>query len=160
MMEEFKKLLFKKQKEQASKPVDKDKLKAKAEMMKQLSDLLGKDMAEDVKGMKKVTVASDSSEGLKEGLKKAKEIMDKKPDLEDEMKDMEDESAENEMEESSEKEKSEHESGEEKEDEKDNPGIEGLKMPHTVDEEPSDKIKQQIKELEDKIAKLRAKKVE
>lgn len=154
MMEEFKNLLLKKQKEQAKKPVDKDKLKAKAEMMKQLSELLGKDMAEDVKGMKKVTVASDSSEGLKEGLKKAKEIMDKKPDLEDEMKDMEDESSEHELEESSEEENSDKE----KEDE--DSEIEGFKMPHTMDEESSDKVKAQIRELEAKIAKLRSKKVE
>lgn len=157
-MEEFKNLLLKKQKEQAKKPVDKDKLKAKAEMMKQLSDLLGKDMAEDVKGMKKVTVASDSSEGLKEGLKKAKDIMDKKPDLEEEMKEMEDASPEHELGESSEEEKSEHESGEEEKDE--DVDVEGFKMPHTMDEESSDKVKAQIKELEDKIAKLRAKKVE
>ncbi len=155
MMEEFKNLLLKKQKEQAKKPVDKDKLKAKAEMMKQLSDLLGKDMAEDVKGMKKVTVASDSSEGLKEGLKKAKDIMDKKPDLEEEMKEMEDESSDHELDESSEENKSESESDEEKD-----VDVEGFKMPHTMDEESSDKVKEQIKELEDKIAKLRAKKVE
>lgn len=47
------------------------KLKAIHEMRKMASD----EMAMPLKNLKKVTVASDSSEGVKKGLEKAKEMM-------------------------------------------------------------------------------------
>lgn len=71
MENEFKDMLMKRAKEQGK--VDPNKLKAKAEMMKSLSDMLGSDMKDGIaKGMKKVTVASDSEEGLEKGLELAK----------------------------------------------------------------------------------------
>jgi hypothetical protein len=98
MMEDFMKMLQKKQKEQG--PQDEKKMKAKAFMAKELSDTLGQDIAEDMKGMSKVTVASDSEEGLKKGLEKAEDVVEEKMDSEDESEDME-EKEEPEMEESS-----------------------------------------------------------
>jgi hypothetical protein len=98
MMEDFMKMLQKKQKEQG--PQDEKKMKAKASRAKELSDTLGQDIAEDMKGMSKVTVASDSEEGLKKGLEKAEDVIEEKMDSEDESEDME-EKEEPEMEESS-----------------------------------------------------------
>lgn len=48
------------------------KMSALHELQKAMSEMMG----DDVKGLKKVTVASDSSEGLKHGLDKAKEALD------------------------------------------------------------------------------------
>lgn len=78
MMDEFKQLLMKKKQAQGDKPMDEHKMKAKADMAKSLSDMLGSDITEDMKksGVRKVTVASDSTEGLKEGLDKAEDIID------------------------------------------------------------------------------------
>jgi hypothetical protein len=77
MMEEFKKLLVDKARKQEGKPKDEGKLRAKAAMAKELSDMLGGDLTEDMKGaVKKVTVASDSEEGLKKGLEKAEDILE------------------------------------------------------------------------------------
>ena len=59
-----------------------DKRKAKMESLSNLSDemskMIGGDYSKGLGKMKKVTVASDSEEGLSEGLDKAKEIMKKK----------------------------------------------------------------------------------
>ena len=77
MMEEFKKLLMEKARSQEGKPKNESKLKAKASMAKELSDMLGSDLTDDIKGaVKKVTVASDSEEGLKKGLEKAEDILE------------------------------------------------------------------------------------
>ena len=77
MMEEFKKLLVDKARKQEGKPKDEGKLRAKASMAKELSDMLGSDLTDDIKGgMSKVTVASDSSEGLKKGLEKAEDVLE------------------------------------------------------------------------------------
>ena len=90
-MEEFKKLLEKKAREQHGKPVDEKKLEAKASMAKELSDMLGAGITDDIKGgLAKVTVASDSPEGLKEGLEKAEDIVS--PEEDEEKEDSEDES--------------------------------------------------------------------
>jgi len=76
MMEDFMKLLSKKAREQKS-PREDGKMKAKAAMAKELSDVLGSDLTEDMKGgMKKVVVASNTEEGLKKGLRKAEETLD------------------------------------------------------------------------------------
>jgi chromosome segregation ATPase len=135
-MEEFKQLLLKKQKEQMKHPADKEKLKAKANVMKDLSDLLSKDMGEDMASMKKVTVASDSKEGLEKGLEKAKHIIEKKP----------------EMDESSEEEKKDLEESLESPEEEEKELEEGSEDSEDVDSE--------IKKLEEKIAALKAKKAE
>lgn len=71
MMKEFKELLMKKAKE--GKQADPERLKAGSDVLKELGDMLkGR-----IKGnLKKVTVASDSPEGLKKGLEKAEEMLD------------------------------------------------------------------------------------
>jgi ubiquinone biosynthesis protein UbiJ len=95
MMEEFKKLLAKKKGEQQGKPMDEHKMKAKADMAKELSDMLGSDLTNDMKsGMKKVTIASDSTQGLKEGLDKAEDIIDPSEESEEESEDSSEEESE------------------------------------------------------------------
>lgn len=91
-MDDFLKLLKKKSDEQGGPKMNRH-MEAKAAMAKELSDLLGSDLAEGVKGIKKVTVASDSKEGLEKGLEKAQKVLEAK-DMEDESEDMEDESEE------------------------------------------------------------------
>ena len=55
------------------------KSKAKLSQLNELSKEMKKMMGDDyAKGLQKVTVASDSPEGLKKGLSKAQEIMEKK----------------------------------------------------------------------------------
>lgn len=93
MMQDFMKMLQKRQREQG--PQDEKKMKAKASMAKELSDTLGGDIAEDMKGMSKVTVASDSEQGLKKGLEKAEEVLEDKMEPE-ESEDMEEESSDSE----------------------------------------------------------------
>lgn len=128
MIEQFKKLMMKKAQEQASNPPDSKNMEAKASVMKELSDMLkGKAMG-DIHGLKKVTVASDSPEGLKTGLELAKEKMDEMSPKE--------EMPEEEL---SEDEEEMSESPEEKLAEEKNPDME-------------------IAELEKKIAELKAKK--
>jgi hypothetical protein len=71
MMKEFKELLMKKAKE--GKNSDPDRLKAGSEVLKELGDMF----KDRIKGnLKKVTVASDSPEGLKKGLEKAEEMLE------------------------------------------------------------------------------------
>jgi len=93
MMDDFLKLLKKKSDEQGGPKMNRH-MEAKAAMAKELSDLLGSDLAEGVKGIKKVTVASDSEEGLEKGLEKAQEVLDAKDEMGDESEEMEDESEE------------------------------------------------------------------
>jgi hypothetical protein len=74
------------------------KTKAKAEMLKELSKEMSNDMYSPMKdmigkkGMKKVSVMSDSPEGLKKGLSMAEKIMQAKSSQEDNGEEMEDES--------------------------------------------------------------------
>lgn len=89
-MEKFKEMLLKKKAQQKGK-VDPSKLEAKANIMRSLSDELGKDISEDLKGLKKVTVASDSEEGLKEGLEKAEDVLEGKEEEESNESEMENE---------------------------------------------------------------------
>ena len=91
MMDEFMKLLAKKAKEQKG-PMHGPKMDAKAAMAKELSDSLGSDIMDGIKDMKKVTVASDSEEGLKEGLEKAEDILGKSKMEDSEEEDSEEES--------------------------------------------------------------------
>lgn len=53
---------------------------AKMGVLKQISDLAAGSMGDDIKGLKKVTVASPDEAGLKVGLDKAKEML---PDAEE-----------------------------------------------------------------------------
>lgn len=57
---------------------------AKMSAAKEFGDLAKSAMGERMKGLKKVTVASDSPEGLEEGLEKAQEMVDPE-ESEDEM---------------------------------------------------------------------------
>lgn len=66
----------KKDKKQMSPNEKKAKLKALGAANGMASDML----KDHLQGLKKVTVASDSKEGLKEGLKKAEDIIGKKSD--------------------------------------------------------------------------------
>jgi hypothetical protein len=91
MMEDFLELLKKKAKDQNGPKMD-EKMSAKASMAKELSDMLAGDLNEGIKNSKKVTVASDSEEGLKEGLEKAGDLLEskmEKEESEDESEDME-----------------------------------------------------------------------
>lgn len=73
MMDALKELFEKKMKEKEQNPADEKKLKAKSSVMKEIMKMLDGHMIDDFKNMKKVTVASDSEEGLEEGLDLAKE---------------------------------------------------------------------------------------
>lgn len=103
MMKEFMEMLAEKAKKQKG-PMHGPKMDAKAAMAKELADSLGSDIMEGVKGMKKVTVASDSEEGLKEGLEKAEDVLESKKEdeseeeMEDESEDSEEESEDQDME--------------------------------------------------------------
>jgi hypothetical protein len=130
MMDEFVKMLQKRKREQGN--VDEGKLKAKAGAMKELSDMLGKDLSEGMKGLKKVTVASNSDEGLMEGLEKAEDVLEKKS-----------KSSEDNMEEESDSENNEEKDMEDEEE-------------MESDEDMSDAEKK-IAELEAEIRKLKSK---
>ena len=77
------------------------KRKAKEGMLKELSKMMSDDMYSPLKEkkMQKVTVASDSVEGLKKGLSKAEQILAKKKEMESEIPEMEEKEEEDESEE-------------------------------------------------------------
>lgn len=75
-MKEFTDLLKKKASEQSKEPADPKKMHAKASAIKHLMGSLKDVMGGELKdGLKKVTVASDSPEGLEEGLDLAKKVI-------------------------------------------------------------------------------------
>jgi hypothetical protein len=127
MIDEFMKLLGKKMHEQKG-PKHGPKMDAKAAMAKELSDSLGADITEGIKGLKKVTVASDSEEGLKKGLEKAEEAIGEKESEDEEM---------------GEKEKSKFDEYEDQQEESE---------PFEKDE-----VAQKIKELEKQLQELKSK---
>ena len=55
------------------------KLKAKQSVLEDLSSQASSKLADKLKGLKKVSVASNSPEGLEEGLEKAQELVESKP---------------------------------------------------------------------------------
>ena len=75
-MEKFQKLMASKK----AKQVSGDEQKAKLDVLKDLKKQAMEMMGEKVSGLKKVTIASDSKEGLKKGLEKAEEVVDKSPE--------------------------------------------------------------------------------
>lgn len=102
--------------------------KAKIDVLKKIRDIASSCMADDMKakGLKKVSVAADSTEGLEAGLDKAKELLEKKdgePSMADHMAEM----------------MGSEESSEEE---------------YPAEEESLSDIEAKIKELEDKKAKL------
>lgn len=58
-----------------AKPLSDDGVKAKAAMLKKMMEMVKGGVGEELKGLKKVTVASDSPEGIEAGLEKAKELI-------------------------------------------------------------------------------------
>ena len=73
MNELFQKMIADKKKK-AGKSMSKNHMEAKGSVLNDLMDHLGASGAETLKGLKKVTVASNSKEGLEKGLDKAKEL--------------------------------------------------------------------------------------
>lgn len=110
----FEKIIAKKKAE--GKPMSSAHKEAKGSVLSDLMEHLGSMGLDKVKGMKKISIASDSKEGLKKGLSKAEEMVEGGAEAADdsEMSDhgqgleaSEDESPEHEMMESPEEEKSE-----------------------------------------------------
>jgi hypothetical protein len=62
-------------KSKQSKEMDPTYKDAKMDVLKQIRDLAAGEMGNDVKGLKKVTVAAPDQEGLEKGLDKAKDIV-------------------------------------------------------------------------------------
>jgi hypothetical protein len=91
MMDEFVKMLKKKMEEQGG-PKHGPEMKAKACMSKACSDSLADDL---LGGVQKVTVASDSKQGLKKGLEKAEEVIESEDREEDSEESEESEKDEN-----------------------------------------------------------------
>ena len=84
----FKELLMKKAKE--GKTISADDAKQKMTVLDQLSSMMGGEMADKMKGMKKVSVMAKDDEGLKAGLEKAEEVIDdSEDDKEDEKEEKE-----------------------------------------------------------------------
>lgn len=109
-MKGLEKLMMKKHGE--GKVLGKAAAKAKSSVLEDLmSDMFDHD-GDKVKGLKKVTIASNSPKGLEKGLDKAKEMLGEKGMSEEDMPEGE-ESGEHEAEESPEMEASEHEADEE-----------------------------------------------
>jgi replication-associated recombination protein RarA len=102
MEKEFVELLKKKAAEQSKNPVDSKMIEAKKNVVQQIMDMLKGDMAGQMKGLKKVTVASNDEEGLKKGLNKAQEIIGSASEDAEPSEEMEEEIEESPMEESSE----------------------------------------------------------
>ena len=108
-MKNLEKLLMKKHGE--GKVLGKAAAKAKSSVLEDLmSDMFDQD-GDKVKGLKKVTIASNTSKGLKKGVKKAEEMLGEGGMSDEDMPEGE-ESAEHEAEESPEMEASEHEAEE------------------------------------------------
>jgi len=73
-MDKMEKLLMKKKDKKGSMMGDTER-EAKMSVLKHVGDMASDMMKGRLDGMKKVTVASDSADGLKEGLAKAKDMM-------------------------------------------------------------------------------------
>lgn len=67
---------------------------AKLSMLKELMKVMDDGLLDDVKGIKQVTVAAPSEEGLEEGLEKAQDIVKEMPEMEEESEEAEMEDSE------------------------------------------------------------------
>lgn len=83
MIEKFKDLLRKKAKE--GKFLDENSKKAKEEMLDEIDEIMNEKGQKELKGLKKVTVAAPTEEGLKEGLDKAKDIIGNVKEIQEEI---------------------------------------------------------------------------
>lgn len=68
----------------AKKKIDPIEKEAKLNAVKGMRKMAGDMMADDMKSMKKVTVAAPDQEGLEAGLEKAKDVVEEMPEMEDE----------------------------------------------------------------------------
>lgn len=93
MDEMLKKIMARKKAEK----MDPEYKSAKMGVLKDLHGEMSKLIGDDLKGMKKVTVASPSDEGLKMGLEKAEELMEGKEESEEAEESEEGEGEESEM---------------------------------------------------------------
>lgn len=115
-MHKFEKVLEKKMKDKKS-HLGENESKAKMSVLQDLKDSMADMMKDRLDGgLKKVTVASDSKEGIKKGLEKAKQLMngDMSPAAAEhagKMEDEEEEGAEHEASESEAEESAEHDEG-------------------------------------------------
>lgn len=75
MHDKMKKLMEKKK----SKGLSDSHIKAKSSVLNDISSIAGKMMKEKLGGLKKVTVASDSKQGMEEGLETAQDLLKKLP---------------------------------------------------------------------------------
>lgn len=80
-MKNFEKML---QKRKGHKEMSDTEMEAKKSVIEHMRDMAAGMMGDNLKSLKKVTVASDSEEGLKKGLEKAEDIIDQKMDDEGE----------------------------------------------------------------------------
>lgn len=95
-MKAFKDLIAKKLKE--GKVLSEDDIASKKEVLKDLKDSMGSQMSDKLKGIKKVTVAADSPEGLEKGLEMAEEVVEGSEDMGESIGDDENESVDREEE--------------------------------------------------------------
>jgi hypothetical protein len=86
-MHKFEKLLAKKMKD--GKKMSDNEKEAKSGVLSEMKDMASKMMGDKVKGIKKVTVASNSDEGVKKGLEKAKELLGQESEESPEMEESE-----------------------------------------------------------------------
>jgi hypothetical protein len=75
MKHDFEKLLKEK-----GKPLNAESAKVMKDSLHGLNEMIKDGLGKDMSGLKKVTVASNSAEGLKEGLDAAKEKVEEKPE--------------------------------------------------------------------------------
>lgn len=92
MHDMMKKLLEKKMK--SGKKLSEPEKEAKMSVLKSLKGSMDEVLADKAHGMKKVSVMSDSAEGLKKGLEKAEDIVEEVSPLEAASEEMEDEESE------------------------------------------------------------------
>lgn len=131
-------------------------LDAKKNMLKELMRAMDEEIGEPIKKMKQVTVASPSKEGVKEGLEKAKEMLESSEEENSE-------SPEHEMMESPEHEKMEHDMGSslkeipEHDEEKEEPKDEAAELELASDDELQELVdclsEEKIKKLKEMLEK-------
>ncbi len=102
-MYKFDKVLQKKAKE--GKEMSGNEKEAKMSVVQALRDFAAGEMSKKMDGLKKVSVASDSKEGLEKGLDKAKEMIGSKPERDEAGEDQYDETEESDQEQKSEAER-------------------------------------------------------
>lgn len=119
---------------------------AKLGLMKELQKVMGDEMSSELPGLKKVSVAAPSKEGLEKGLEKAKEMLGEMPEGQEKEDEEGEEGAEHEASESPEQEASEDEGSEDESSEEEG-----------SEEMSPQEMKEKLAELEREMAELKAK---